>query len=303
MVRGSGLNIRTGQMKNNQGTALIELVICMLPYILIIMGAIFFWHLVAGKQEAVKYFTTSSTLNDTSLKSEYFFGKMKGMAYVGDQVTYDNEEDFNSVAGITEDDEPVLPYDSNGDDMQRAFELSGTQVYFDSSSGGYKVRRTQAGSRIAQLGLMGNLDTSTVYNEGDDISVDITDEDDVLPQISVSLGDWIDYKSSTANYSYALPLGRGRLPFESKVSTSQTWRSEEGIKVFPRDVSSFWAVINNPYMRDWGDDVSSLSSALATIYKTSAGAVAPSSLTSSEIDGSYVDVGVLHGSSVNSPNW
>lgn len=271
-----------------------ELIICLLPYIVILMGSIFFWHLLSGKQEAVKFVTTNSAIDDSDIEGRFFFGKLKGTSYIESPQTYADEQDFNQKANLSDEDEPVLPYDTEGGDMRRAFELSAYQVYFSTAAGGYRVGRTQTGWRMNQLGIGDNISGNTVYQDGDNIEVEITDNANLLGQISVALGSWIDYRSASANYSYASPLGSGKLPFESNAASSRQWRQTDGYKVFREPLDSFWAVITDSFMRDWDDDLNTLSAALADNFKTSSGDVNPASLNSSNIDSSLTDVSIIH---------
>lgn len=267
-----------------RGSALNELVICLLPYLLVILAAVVFWHLLLGKQEAIKYATSNAMPGDATINNDLFFGNLDGTPEKNSVVTYDfssgtAESTFNSVAKVEEADEPVLPYDSDGEDLQRAIELSGQQVVYNADTQTYSLRRSanSTGYRLENLGFLSSTDTDATYTSSSSITVEVLDQD-LIAEVAQALGEWITYHGASANYSYTAPFGQEAMVFEEDDPSGEAWRSSEGMSVYGTAPSAYWPVVEDPDMRAW-IDVTGMSSALNEVFS-----VQPSSITSCGFD-------------------
>lgn len=240
-----------------RATAMTELVFCMLPYLLVLLAALFFWHLMLGKQEVIKYTASTAMPGQGAIESDWFIGKLEGKATLKELTVYSfgegaSESTFNDLAKVTEDDEPVLPYKSNGDDFKRAIELAGVSVYYSQADGGYRLSLGETGWRLKTLGFL-DADTKKVYSEAEDISVTVS-QTELLEDASQAMGEWIQYRGcSGSNYSYTAPFGLDKLPFESEKPDNRegAWRSSYGISVFKDFPGAFWPAIEDTGMRSW----------------------------------------------------
>lgn len=279
-----------------RGTALTELVLCLLPYLIVLLGAIFFWHLMLGKQEVIKYSTSAAMPGEGTISESAFFGKLKGTATRSGVETFsfgNNGADasFNDLAQVTEEDEPVLPYKNNGEDLKRAIELAGISVYYSVEEGGYKLSLGETGNRLKALGFL-DVDTKAVYKNTDDIKVNVT-QMDMLQEASQALGEWVSYRGAYGNYTYTVPFGKGRLPMEAEApdQSAGAWRSSGGMKLYKKPPYAFWAIIEDPALRSWSG-FSDLTSSLNTVFTTTFGTTLAAP-TFSESAGYQLDKSVI----------
>lgn len=264
---------------NIRGNAMLELIFCLLPYMMVFLGASFFWHLMLGKQEVIKFKTASAMPGNDELGEQYFFGSLRSGATTAPLREFlfssgADEAVFNDMAKVDDADEPVLPYSSDGGDLKRALEFGGNTVWFDRNAGGYRVGRRKTARRLEALGFLGQIDRSRVYTSTEDIPVDVL-QLDLLAEASRAMGEWIDYRAGTANYRFAIPFGHSKMPMERGDPANYSWRSVEGRSIFRRDVFAFWPVIARPDMRE-SSSFANLSANLNTVFS-----VAPASLSSS----------------------
>lgn len=254
-----------------RGSALNELVICLLPYLLVILAAIFFWHLLLGKQEAIKYATSNAMPGSGTINKDIFFGKLDGTSEMNTTVEYNfaggtSEAMFNTAANVEEADEPVLPYNTDGSDLKRAIEFSGQQIIYDPNTKKFRLHRggNSTGGRLENLGFLNEIDPNATFDSASDIKIEVLDTE-LLAQVAKALGEWITYHSASANYSYAVPFGQEALVLENDAPTGQHWRSKEGVSAFKTAPAAFWPVVEDPAMRAW-TNLSGLSSALNEVF-------------------------------------
>lgn len=240
-----------------RATALSELVVCMLPYLLILLGALFFWHLMLGKQEVIKYATSAAMPGSGTIADSEFFGNLKGSTTLSNVEEFSfsggtSESTYNSLAAVDDNDEPVLPYKSSGEDFQRAIELSGVSAYYNQKQNGYMLSLGETGGRLKNLGFLNGVNTKQVYSDSSNISLGVS-QTELLEDASQAMGEWINYRGAYGNYAYVAPFGRERLPMEGEApdNTAGSWRSASGISVYADPPYAFWPVINDTGLRHW----------------------------------------------------
>ena len=214
--------------KSARGSAVTEFIICMFPYMLILLGAIFFWHLAVGKQKLFDYSQSAATLG----QGKDSFGNFDGKKTLRSPVRYDSGSElaYNAKVGVrTEIDEPVLPYSEDGEDFKACVSRGVYNVHAN-ADGSINVHMSSQGRRYKEKGLI----TDTVT--GDNLSADTNISFEVNPEIaravSQALSRWITYTGvDGGRYRYTLQFGAGEtLGLETGVVTDN-WRSRNGVTV------------------------------------------------------------------------
>lgn len=240
-------NYKNGQV-TQRGSAMMELLVSLLPYLLIMMGAVFFWHLMLGKQELFKYTAAESIMGD-DVDGQDFFGNLAGTITVFSGVIYDanSEDTFNIETDVSEDeDEPVLPYDAEGEDFKSAVSRGAYNIS-SNADGTVDVSLSKYGQRLADRGLISGMVT------GESLPADTNLDFDVDPQIcrdvSLALGEWISYRgASGSSYSYSLGFGRNQLFMESD-DPQYSFRKASGTTISGKEISAYSAFVDDPELR------------------------------------------------------
>ncbi len=248
--------------QRQRGMAMTELLFCTFPYCLLILGAVFLWHMASGKQEISK-FITSSAATGQKVEIDDFFKGLKGTPQALAETTYtpEQETEYNTLTEVDSDfDEPVLPYDTAGDDVWAGMCAVLYQGAYSKQNDTIVLNMTSMGKFLCASGYLEEASTpdSIALELGGPQQVDpvkSADGDVAMREISEVMSRWLSYHRSQARYTYALESGHGELPFEdrSAYDTSKVdWRSERGVTI-PADedakmkqYSAFAATAENP---------------------------------------------------------
>lgn len=173
---------RNNLRRKRRGSAMVELMICLLPYSLMVLGISLLSDLTVSRQELLKAMAWSSPkpndqsgeVDDTSNKRKFFANSQGKAAFW--------EQSINPAAGRLE---PVLPYDSSGLDMAAARVRLSTRVkrsYDRQSDGTIKSVVSEE-----QTGLGKYLESR---------GIDLLDG-----EISLALGEFVSYRQSGGTYT------------------------------------------------------------------------------------------------------
>lgn len=206
--------------KSIRGSAMMELMLCLLPYALVMMGAMFLWYVQAGTQEIYKH-TTAMAMSEGAAGDG---GKRVhvGTLSSGTLTTYTQGEGGAYNAALDVDatrDEPILPYDRDGEDIKAAVTRDAITVRIR-WDGTLIVESTTIGSQLRREGLISGLVTGRGLDLDADLSFDI--ESEPMRDLSTMFAER-DFRTTVvrgAAYEYA-SAGR-RLPFEESMGR---WRS------------------------------------------------------------------------------
>lgn len=240
-------------MRHNRqrGSAMTELMICLFPYAMIVLGVILIGHLALGRQEvnkAVAWAATKPLEQSRSDVSRHF--------YKGVGVT-EEEFEFRDEAFATEGeleaylpvddarDEPILPY--SGTDVEAAVTRSAIRVRASVSIGtsgrpevNVGINVTREGREMAQAGLVDvqGVDQNIGIGAGEmgDININFPVDQAMSQDIADALGSWMTYSRAEGGYEYSLEAGgegfREEMVIEQETGSTdrqelrKTWRLE-----------------------------------------------------------------------------
>lgn len=230
--------------RDERGSALMELMLCLLPYALVMLGAMFLWYVQAGKQEVFKYLTTTAMAGGGGTTA----GRVRqGELLSGAVTTFDRHSEAAYNAALNVDaarDEPVMPYDPAGTDLAAAFTRDAIRVRLR-WDGTLDVHATESGNQLVQAGLIEDLVTGSGLDVNTDLSFNINME--VMQDLSASFAAR-DFQATLvrgAAYRYRAS-GSRPLPFET---TMERWRG--GTMTFGGGdtESALWLGAGNPDVR------------------------------------------------------
>lgn len=206
--------------RNERGSALMELMLCLLPYGLVMLGALFLWYVQTGKQEVFKYLTSAAMAGGGGVPVA---GRVQqGRLLTGSVATYDQgaEDVYNVDLDVDATrDEPVMPYDPGGTDLAAALTRGAISVNLQ-WDGTINVHATESGNQLARAGLIEGLVTGQGLDLNTDLSFNINME--AMQDLSASFAarDFQATLARGAAYQYTAS-GSGALPFET---TLERWR-------------------------------------------------------------------------------
>lgn len=201
---------RIARNRFRRGTAMTEFIICILPYTLAFMGGVFLWHIALGKQELYKYAFSASHGGGTD--GEAFFQGMSGQATLAEVQQYDqaSHAEYNTLTNA-DAEEPVLPYDEDGQDIEKGITLSALRASVGADLQ-VRVRLTGQGRILNKLGLLADIPTGT-YDLADEINLEMEVDPNVCEDMGRAMGAWMEYSrggGEGTTYAYApRPAGSG----------------------------------------------------------------------------------------------
>ncbi len=203
-----------------RGSAMTELMICMLPYTMLILGVILIGHLGLGKQEVYKAVAWTSPRPDVQTEAEvedFFFLGLGGQSTPSfNEEIFETEDEMSRyIVASQSEDEPVLPYDS--EDVATAATVGAINVVhsIEIEDGQLKpsihVNATRAGKEMQRAGLIDMRDvTGTIEREPgqlSDIDLAFSVDPTLSEDVATALGSWLRYSRSEAGYEYQLTTG------------------------------------------------------------------------------------------------
>ncbi len=204
-------------MRRQRGSAVTELLLCVFPYALLLLGVILIGQLSIGKQECFKAVGWSGPRPDEQdlegdVDEYFFFGP--GTATFGEVLPYEPE-----VSQETE--EPVLPYAR--EDIEAAVSRESVHVSHTTRIEDGEVvvdvtvNATNAGKALLEAGLIEDLDGILGRRTLDpddlkDLSLSFPINEERCQEVSDTLTSWLAYSRSHAGFSYG--LGGQPLAFE-----------------------------------------------------------------------------------------
>lgn len=248
-----------------RGSAVTEFIICLFPYMIILLGAIFFWHLALGKQELFDYSQAAAAAGDQAGGGKFW--NIDGARRLNAPRHYapGDEASYNAKVGIdAKVDEPVLPYAASGEDF-KACVSRGVYVITANTDGTINVGLSKQGRRYQQKGLIKNVTTGDHLSPGSSLDFDVDGE--IASAVSRALSEWVSYSGVDGGaYRFTLQFGASDNIALERGAVTENWRSQSGVTVGGRTLSAFTARIDDPGLR--GDchnvQISSLDTTLGT---------------------------------------
>ncbi len=202
-----------------RGNAMIELLLCLAPYLLILFGVMLVASLSLGKQESLKAAAWAAPLPEAQTteqaKNMNFFRGPFGTPLLSENTGYNP-----SVSA--EDEEPVLPYAA--EDIKAALTRSAVRVVHTTRVEDGEVVvdvnivPTRSGAELAKMGLISleNLPGGQTIKPEDlaNLDFDFNIEPELLDELAQALGSWLGYSQALGGFSYRLPLSSQPLPLE-----------------------------------------------------------------------------------------
>lgn len=207
-----------------------ELLICILPYSLIILGATTVTYLLIGQQEVLKTIAWASPKPDKQTEDD-----VTARFFVGTPGTLSFAEDNEYEPEVSDTkQEPVLPYSQK--DIAAAISRGSVRVVHKTSldatgnvSIDVNISTTKGGGELQKLGIIdaGNLESEKDVNpeEIEDMSFDFDIDEDITGEMAETLASWLTYSKSEMTYKYQLGV-QGRLPLESEGDDADAFRKE-----------------------------------------------------------------------------
>ncbi|MBN2712340.1 MAG: hypothetical protein JXR97_07940 [Planctomycetes bacterium] len=200
-----------------------ELLICIVPYCMVMLGVILIGHLALGKQEGYKAMAWAAptpeeqTLDEVNSKFYYGTG---GKHEFSDQI-FLTENDMPIVVD-DKTEEPVLPYDMN--DIYTAVITASvkTTARVTLENGvpqvNVNVRTTEAGKEMDAAGILdmsdANISTTVDPDEVSEVSAEVgttARTNEICTEVADLLGDWLLVSRAEAKYHYGFNKEAGGL--------------------------------------------------------------------------------------------
>lgn len=201
-----------------------EMLICLFPYAMIVLGVLLIGHLGLGRQEVHKAVAWASakpgeqTGND--VMKHFYKGTKSTEAQIGfSEASFETEAEMDPYITVSEEtEEPVLPYDQQ--DVKAAVTNAAIRagVTIGIGSGGtpevtVNVNVTREGREMADAGLVDVDGVAQQITGGPgemgDIEIDFPVDDAMSDDIAAALGGWLRYSRSESSYEYQLDTGEG----------------------------------------------------------------------------------------------
>lgn len=231
-----------------RGSAITEFMICLFPYMIILLGAIFFWHIALGKQELFDYSQAAAATGDADKAEKSWTLDGARRLNAPRQYAASDEASYNAKVGVDPKiDEPVLPYAANGEDF-KACVSRGVYNVTANADGTIDVSLSHRGHLYLNKGIIKNVKIGNHLSANANLDFDVDEE--IAAAVSRALGEWISYSGVDGGaYRFTLQFGASDNIALERGSVTDNWRSQSGVTVGGRSLSAFTASIVNPRLR------------------------------------------------------
>lgn len=210
---------------HQRGAAFAEFLLCLLPYMLVLLAAVFFWHLMRGRQELFNYAQAAANIGDAP--DLFAQGVIKeGTAKLSPATIYSatDENTYNAKVKVDPQiDEPVLPYSTDGADFSAGISRS-VYVITANMDGTINVHLSKIGRRLLAQGMIKNEVTGDNLSPTENLHFEVNTE--IAADISKILNSWINYRGvDGGTYHYALHFGGNQSLGLEKSPPTESWRT------------------------------------------------------------------------------
>jgi hypothetical protein len=210
-----------------RGNAMTELLICLFPYTIMLLGVVLLTEICMGKQEMLKSVAWTSPKPAEQTGDEVasrFFVRENGTGKLTETIPYTPDAEKTT-------EEPVLPYE--GDDITAAITRSAVNISHTSRVEDGKlvvdvdVNATREGNEMIASGIVNipdDLLSGITIDPDADVKMDFDVDEELAGNIAEILGDWVGYSASNAEFSYQLK--QGLMAGETDDEGAQQFRQE-----------------------------------------------------------------------------